>query len=276
MSWLAATVPTLVLSLLLPGRFILFIQLVGGSVAVLIGWMLLLASLVPKELNAEVKIYDETADPIPRKDLLNKKKYITLNTVEAIRGCNHACTFCAYPKAFGTKLYKRTIEDIIGEIKTLKGKIVVFPDVNLISDVRFAKELFEEMIPLKKWWFGLTTTAIGLDDELLDLFQKSGCKGLLIGFESVNQETQKNIHKGVNKVEEYQELMYKLHAHGIMVMGCFAFGGDEDKKDVFRRTVEMCTEAKVDLPRFSVITPFPCTQFYRELEKEDRITESEW
>ncbi len=214
--------------------------------------------------------------PIPRKDLLDKKKYITLNTVEAIRGCNHTCTFCAYPKAFGTKLYKRTIEDILGEIKTLKGKIVVFPDVNLISDFEFAKELFKAMIPLKKWWFGLTTSAIGVDDELLDIFEDSGCKGLLIGFESVNQETQKNIHKGVNKVNEYQTLIHKLHSHGIMVMGCFAFGSDEDKLNVFKRTVDMCIEAKIDLPRFSVITPFPGTVFYNELKKENRITESDW
>ena len=53
------------------------------------------------------KIYKQEActdianRPLPRKDLLNKKKYITLNTVEAVRGCNHNCTFCAYPRAFG-------------------------------------------------------------------------------------------------------------------------------------------------------------------------------
>lgn len=214
--------------------------------------------------------------PLPRKDMLKKSAYITLNTVEAIRGCNHNCTFCAYPQAFGTKVYKRPIEDIITEIKSLKGKIIVFPDVNLISDMNFAKELFTAMIPLKKWWFGLTTTAIGLNEELLAVFRKSGCKGLLLGFESVNQETQQNIHKGVNKVNMYRELMDKLHAHGIMAMGCFAFGSDEDNTDVFKRTVDMCIEAKIDLPRFSIITPFPETPFYKELEKEGRITERDW
>ena len=214
--------------------------------------------------------------PIPRKDLLNKEKYITLNTVEAIRGCNLNCTFCAYPKAFGTELYKRTVGNIIDEIKTLNGRIVVFPDVNLIADIEFAKELFREMIPLKKWWFGLTTSAIGVDDELLDLFEQSGCKGLLIGFESVNQETQKCAHNGVNKVYEYQELMKKLHSHGIMVMGWFAFGSDNDEIDVFLRTVNLCLEAKIDLPRFSVITPFPGTDYYRQLEREDRIVETDW
>lgn len=214
--------------------------------------------------------------PLPRKDLLKKKKYITLNTVEAVRGCNHSCTFCAYPAAFGKKVFKRPVEDVIAEIKSFKGKEVIFPDVNLIADISYAKELFTAMIPLKKWWFGLTTTAVGCNDELLDVFEKSGCKGLLIGFESVNQETQQNIHKGVNRVSEYKELMEKLHDRGIMVMGCFAFGSDEDKKDVFKRTVDLCLEAKIDLPRFSIITPFPGTEFYKELDGEGRIVERDW
>ena len=70
--------------------------------------------------------------------------------------------------------------------------------------------------------------------------------------------------------------MTKLHKHGIMVMGCFAFGSDEDGKDVFERTVKMCEEAKIDLPRFSVITPFPNTKFYEELDREGRIIERDW
>lgn len=214
--------------------------------------------------------------PLPRKDLLNKKRYITLNTVEAIRGCCHSCTFCAYPTAFGKALYKRPVADIIAEIKTLKGKFVLFPDVNLIADRAFAVELFTAMAPLKKWWMGLTTTVISQDEELLALMRKSGCKGLLIGFESVNQATQQDIRKGMNQVDEYKSLMDALHHSGIMVMGCFAFGSDEDRPDVFRRTLQLCEEAKIDLPRFSVITPFPCTEYYRELEAEGRITERDW
>ncbi len=214
--------------------------------------------------------------PLPRKDLLKKKKYITLNTVEAVRGCNHSCTFCAYPSAFGKKVFTRPVADVVAEIKSFRGKEVIFPDVNLIADVAYAKELFTALIPLKKWWFGLTTTAIGYNDELLEIFRKSGCKGLLIGFESVNQETQENINKGVNHVNEYKALMEKLHNKGIMVMGCFAFGSDEDKKDVFRRTVDLCLESKIDLPRFSVITPFPGTPFYDELESAGRIVERDW
>ena len=229
-----------------------------------------------KKVYYQEKCTDIANRPLPRKNLLKKSKYITLNTVEAVRGCNHACTFCAYPQAFGRKVFKRPVQDVIDEIKTFKGKMVIFPDVNLIADIKYAKELFSALIPLKKWWFGLTTTAIGYNEELLDIFEKSGCKGLLVGFESVNQETQENINKGVNHVSEYKALMEKLHDRGIMVMGCFAFGSDEDKKDVFKRTVDLCLEANIDLPRFSIITPFPATEFYNELDKEGRIVEKDW
>jgi len=213
---------------------------------------------------------------MPRRDLLNKRAYVTLNTVEAVRGCNLQCTFCAYPQAFGTKIHTRPVAEVIAEIRTLPGKIVIFPDVNLIADKTYAAELFTAMIPLKKWWFGLTTSAIGREPELLALLAKSGCKGLLIGFESVSQASQTSMHKGFNRVNDYKDLMTQLHDHGIMVMGCFAFGADGDDKTVFEQTVRLIDEAKIDLPRFAVLTPFPSTPLYRDLDQADRIIKHAW
>ncbi|MDR2156869.1 MAG: B12-binding domain-containing radical SAM protein [Clostridiales Family XIII bacterium] len=214
--------------------------------------------------------------PIPRRELLNKRKYITLNTVEAIRGCHRNCSFCAYPRAFGSCVTARPVEDVIAEIKRLRGKPVIFPDVNLLSDIPYAKALFNAMIPLKKWWFGLTTSDVALDDDLVRLFKKSGCKGLLIGFESVNEGSQKEMRKGFNEPPKYKDLMDKLHRNGIMVMGCFAFGSDEDGPDVFDRTVKLADEVKIDLPRYAIFTPFPQTEYYRRLEEENRIAERDW
>ena len=214
--------------------------------------------------------------PLPRRDLLNKKRYITLNTVEAVRGCHLNCAFCAYPKAFGKSVITRPVADVVAEIKTLRGKEVVFPDVNLSSDMDYFCELLTAMIPLKKWWFGLITSDIALDDEVVKLFRRSGCKGLLIGFESVNAASQKEMQKGINKPVNYKTLMDLLHKHGIMVMGCFAFGADEDALDVFERTVRLSDEIQIDLPRYAIFTPFPQTDLYNQLEDEGRITERDW
>lgn len=214
--------------------------------------------------------------PTPRRELLNSRRYITTKTVEAIRGCCHTCNFCAYPAAFGKPVYKRPVKEVVAEIEALHTKHVLFPDVNLITDRAYALELFNAMIPLKVMWVGLVTSSVGIDDELMTVFRKSGCKGLLIGFESITQESQKYIHKGVNHVEDYTLLMKRLHDNGILVQGCFAFGGDEEDESVFDRTVEMIIKAKIDLPRFSILTPFPKTQLYAQLEKDGRIIERNW
>lgn len=228
------------------------------------------------------KLYRQNCDftiegkPIPRRELLNKKRYITTKTVEAIRGCSLPCSFCAYPAAFGRTVYKRPVKEVVAEIEALHTKHVLFPDVNLITDRKYAIELFTALIPLNIIWLGLATSSVGIDDELMTVFRKSGCKGLLIGFESITQESQKYINKGVNRVDGYIELMKKLHDNGILVQGCFAFGGDEEDESVFDRTVETVIKAKIDLPRYSILTPFPKTQYYNQLEQEGRIIERNW
>lgn len=226
--------------------------------------------------------YDQNCDysidnrPIPRRELLDKTKYITINTVEAVRGCSLPCTFCAYPAAFGRTVYKRPVNEVINEIMLLHSKTVLFPDVNLITDKAYALELFTALIPLHIIWVGLATSSVGIDDDLINVFRKSGCRGLLIGFESICQESQRYVHKGINHVSGYSELMKKLHDNGILVQGCFAFGGDGEDKSVFEQTVEIIQKVKIDLPRFSILTPFPRTQLYAQLEEEGRIIERNW
>ncbi|MDI9497504.1 MAG: radical SAM protein [Bacillota bacterium] len=214
--------------------------------------------------------------PIPRRELLSRRGYITKNTVEAIRGCQLPCTFCAYPAAFGRQVYRRPVEEVVAEIAALNARVVVFPDVNLIADRSYALKLFRAIEPLKVSWLGLATSHVGFDAELVSCFARSGCRGLLIGMESVNQASQSFINKGVNQVTNYYELMQILHDNGILVQGCFAFGGDEDDPGVFDRTVELCIKAKIDLPRYSILTPFPNTAYYRQLESEGRIIDRAW
>lgn len=85
--------------------------------------------------------YTIVGKPVPRRDLLNKRRYITTKTVEAIRGCSLPCTFCAYPAAFGRAVFKRPVREVVAEIEALHSKLILFPDVNLITDRRYAIEL---------------------------------------------------------------------------------------------------------------------------------------
>ncbi len=85
-----------------------------------------------------------------------------------------------------------------------------------------------------------------------------------------------SIGKGFNNVSRYAHSVKKLHEKGIAIMGCFVFGLDGDDRGVFRRTIEFINEVNIDLPRFTVCTPYPGTAFYDRVRKEGRIIEKDW
>jgi radical SAM superfamily enzyme YgiQ (UPF0313 family) len=214
--------------------------------------------------------------PFAKRDLLNQKGYKTLNTFEATRGCIHNCEFCVVPAAWGRKPYQKPIAHIVEDIKQRKTKQVLFYDLNLIADKSYAKELFAALIPLKIYWVGLSTTLVGRDPELLDLMVRSGCKGLLIGFESISKNTLRNTNKSFNDPDCYSELIQKLHKSGIIINGTFVFGNDDDNVNTFSAVRDFVLENKIGLPRFSILTPFPGTALYKRLETEGRIIERDW
>jgi radical SAM superfamily enzyme YgiQ (UPF0313 family) len=214
--------------------------------------------------------------PIARRDLLKRNRYATVNSIEATRGCPHKCDFCAVPAAWANIYAHRPIEDVIAELQSLEGKKAIFIDLSPVEDVVYAKALYRAMIPLGFRWVGLATARIGEDDEMLSLAAKSGCKGLLIGFESVSQGTLNETHKQFHSASGYAEVIRKLHDHGIGIQGCFVFGFDNDDRSVFERTVEFVDKTKIDLPRYAVVTPFPNTGFFRRLEAEGRLLHKNW
>jgi radical SAM superfamily enzyme YgiQ (UPF0313 family) len=214
--------------------------------------------------------------PIARRDLLKKKRYATINSIEATRGCPHRCDFCAVPAAWSGIYAHRPVEEVVAELQTFEGRTALFIDLSPVEDINYAKALYRAMIPLRIRWVGLATTRIAEDAELLDLAAKSGCKGLLIGFESISQETLIETRKGFHKAQDYREVVKRLHDHGIGIQGCFVFGFDTDDESVFERTVEFVDRTKIDLPRYAVMTPFPGTGYFRRMEASGRLLHKNW
>ena len=213
--------------------------------------------------------------PFPRRDLLPSRQYVMMNTIEATRGCVHSCQFCVVPSAWGRPL-QRPVGEVVADIKQMGMRRLIFLDLNLIADVDYAKELFTALTPLKLKWGGLVTTMIARDDELLDLAARSGCRALLLGFESLSQESLRETRKSFNMRENYYDVVRQIHERGISIMGCFVFGFDNDTRDTFEQTADFVIDANIDLPRYSILTPFPGTPLFRRLEQEDRILTRDW
>ncbi|MFZ3063592.1 MAG: radical SAM protein [Actinomycetota bacterium] len=215
--------------------------------------------------------------PIPRRDLLCKQSYVTTNTLQATRGCPNHCSFCSIHAVAGRSYRCRPIPEVVSEIETFSDRAAVFVDDNIVGNPTYAKQLFRALIPKNIWWFGQATLTIAADDELLDLAAKSGCKCLLIGFESLSEENIRRIGKTrTNKVSDYKEAVKKLHAHGISVAGSFILGLDNDDTSVFDRTIEFILSNNIDIPNVCVLTPYPGTDLFRKLEREDRIIHKDW
>ncbi len=213
--------------------------------------------------------------PRARRELQAPGRYNMPYTVAATRGCRHRCSFCTVPRVW-KGFARRPVGEVIDEIRACPGRLLAFNDVSLVDDVDYARELFTAMIPLGKRWGGLATVHIGRDPALVELMSRSGCRYLLIGFESVAQGALHGIRKGFNREADYEALMRLLHQQRISVQGCFIFGFDEDQPDVFERTVARVQALKIDIPRFALLTPYPGTPLFRTLEAEGRILTRDW
>lgn len=213
--------------------------------------------------------------PIPRRDLLRRGGYMMPNSVHATRGCKRVCDFCTVPTVW-PRYFRRPVADVVADVRSIRGRLFCFNDVSLVDDLDYSRELFSALIPLKKKWGGLATVHVAQHPDLLDLMRRSGCVYLLLGFESVNQSNLQGIRKGFNKSEDYQAVMKALHEHGITVQGCFVFGLDEDDRSVFKATVQQVEDLKMDIPRYSLYTPYPGTALFKRLMSEKRILSFNW
>jgi len=214
--------------------------------------------------------------PFARRELLPDKYYSTSAVFEATRSCVHDCEFCVAPSAWGRKQYQKPVSWVVEDIRRVGARHNLFVDLNLISDRAYAVALFSALIPLNIRWYGLSTVIIGHDPQLMELMARSGCKGLLLGLESLSRESLAATRKNFNARVDYRQLIADLHRLGISIQGCFVFGTDSDTRLVFKDTVEFAIECGVDLPRFALLTPFPNTPLFKRLDAENRILTRDW
>ncbi len=177
----------------------------------------------------------------------------------------------------GCKFRKKPIERVIKEIESLKCKGFVFYDSSLTLDVNYTKELFRRLRALDKKFacFG-NTNILAKDDELLKLAYEAGCVAWAVGFETISQNTIKDIGKKSNRVEEYARVIRKVNDYGMALIGSFVFGFDNDTKDVFDATLDMLYKWNIDSIGINILTPFPGTPLFNRLDKENRILTKDW
>jgi radical SAM superfamily enzyme YgiQ (UPF0313 family) len=196
--------------------------------------------------------------------------------VQVSRGCPYRCEFCSVRKFFGDSYRLRPISAVIEEVKNLPRRLVMFNDDNIIGHPSYSRELFKALIPLRKKWIGQASLHGLRETRDVELMAKSGCIGLLIGFESLSKQNLVQSYKYQNNPEEYREIIDLLHRAGITIWASFIFGFDEDEPPVFDETVNFAIQAKLFSVVFALLTPYPETVFYHRVKKEGRLFQDRW
>lgn len=235
-------------------------------------------------LGAPQRIYRASERPAltrvsPDRSIFRGKRYLPVTLLETARGCTFKCEFCAIQSVFKSTQARRPDDAVIEEIQRTKqgSKLYFFVDDNVVSHPEAFKDFLRKLIPLKIRWVGQATITMTQDGELLDLMKRSGCQGVLIGFESLDALNLKSMNKSFNAARGGPALaIAKLHAAGIRLYATFMFGYEHDTPETFGRTLQFCLDNKVFMVAFNHLTPFPGTPLYARLKNEGRLLYDAW
>lgn len=212
--------------------------------------------------------------PPPRFDLIRNKNIGDFLPVQAGRGCPNTCSFCSVACLYEGRYIKKPLEEVVRDIRQIKDlgfKKILLLDDNIFSDRIYLHKLLKRIKKMDIEWMSQCDIRIGLEDELLKELRDSGCTSLSFGLESISRESLIAMNKGWANPQGYSKLIGNIQSYGIDVSTEMVVGGEGDSLESIRRTKDFIEENKISVPRFYILTPFPGTRFFRQIEKQDRF-----
>ena len=215
---------------------------------------------------------------VPRWDLL-PPGYMFREALTATRGCNYRCTFCSIHLALGGGHYgyrKKSPAEVVKLVERMSGPMVMFWDDDLLSDPPYTKELCSALKPLKrKWMSQMSATYVANHLDMLKILAEGGCSAMFMGLESINQDSLKSVNKQ-NSAKAYEELIRRVHDHGIDIHAGFICGLDHEDVYQFERTAEWATRMGLCGAIWRILTPYPGTKLFDDLKAAGRLLTTDW
>jgi radical SAM superfamily enzyme YgiQ (UPF0313 family) len=220
---------------------------------------------------------DYREDPPPRRALLPRRSFLTTTSLIATRGCHNRCGFC-YLATDGLRMpYRmRDPQQVAAEFLADAQPYAVFTDNNLGSNPEYLRQLCRALRPLNRIWSAAVSIEVTDDPSLVRAMALAGCTGVFVGFESLTDENLSEARKKTPRTTDYARRVRILHDHGIQVNGSFVLGFDHDRKDVFARTAEWIEENRLECATLHILTPYPATPLFRQMEADGRLLHRDW
>jgi len=201
------------------------------------------------------------------------------------RGCPNQCIFCLWPQTVhGTRYRLRSAKNVVDEIErdialcpqVLKGGEFFFEDDTFTVDKKRAMAICEEILARNlKITFSVNARVDSYDDAMFAVMKRAGCRELLVGFESADQDILNNVHKNI-RIEQMHEFMRLAKKHTLEVHGCFVFGLPGETRETIKKTTNFALSLGLNTVQFSAAVPFPGTSYYELCKEKGWLKSTDW
>lgn len=223
---------------------------------------------------------DLSLTPIPRWDLVDLEKYSDA-MVQFSRGCPFECEFCDVTILNGRKSRVKELDQIIEELTGLydhgwRGGVFIVDD-NLIGNKGRIKNILPDLgawMKARGYPFSLLTEAsinLADDDELIELVYQAGFDSVFIGLETINEKSLQECSKKQNCSRDLIGSIRKLQAAGLLVLGGYIIGFDNDDESVFSKQIKFIQESGVVTAMVGLLSALPKTRLWERLKTENRL-----
>jgi len=220
--------------------------------------------------------------PLPRRDLTQKyrKRYFHLvwrptALIVTSAGCPYQCNFCPCPVLTGGKFLKRSPELVLEELSQIKEEYIYAGDDNFFFDYEHALKIYQLIKDsgIKKQYYILSRVdEINRHPDIVEKWAEIGLKKVFLGLESFKDEELKSLNKKCT-VEKNNRAIEILHKNKVDPLGAFVIQPYYKKED-FDALLEYMDKMKIYYHEFTVLTPFPGTEFFDKVKDQLIFTDT--
>jgi radical SAM superfamily enzyme YgiQ (UPF0313 family) len=234
----------------------------------------------PKHIYSTTEFADLRQTPVPRWDLLERKRYAS-TSIQFTRGCPFNCDFCNVTALLGRRVRMKTSAQIIAELDNLYAlkcrDEVFFVDDNFIGNTHFLKtDLLPALIAWRKNKLGnmfYTETSINIADDpaLMDMMVEAGFRKVFIGIETPDQNCLAKCGKNQNCNRDLLEDVKRIQRAGLQVQAGFIVGFDHDQPSIFQKQIDFIQKSGIVTAMVGLLQAPPGTTLYKRMQKEGRL-----
>jgi radical SAM superfamily enzyme YgiQ (UPF0313 family) len=207
------------------------------------------------------------------------RRYLTPASLFATRGCNRKCAFCVSSRYMGPYRMKPLdiLEQEIDQLMELYPRsFLQFTDDNLLANRKYASEFLTLIRRKKRNFITMITVDQYCDKALMEEMAASGCLGVAVGIESIDDDNCASVNKYQNLKQPLSDTVFNANKYGIQSCALIMVGLPHDTPERLTRTLHFLKQIPFSLYDIRVLRIYPSTSFYKQMLSTGDVTENWW